>query len=230
MRAAKVDTASGREQWTSNGNGRARVWSTAPVFASLPSVRPDRPPTEVTLSKDRSKRKRRRQPLSPAARFTARSAFYIHLWVGVIATILVVSLSVTGVLLNHKKTLGYQPDADNPTATALSASLPLAELEASARAAAPELLDTPVDRMDVRPDDGLVKVRFSDPGNREIILALEDGRVLSNDVREDVFLEKLHSGELFGEYGVFLSDLAAVGLLLLILSGFWLWLFPRWRH
>ena len=39
---------------------------------------------------------------------------------------------------------------------------------------------------------------------------------------ERVMLD-LHSGRLFGNLGVWLVDLAALGLLLLSLSGFWMW-------
>jgi uncharacterized iron-regulated membrane protein len=47
--------------------------------------------------------------------------------------------------------------------------------------------------------------------------------------RNDVFLEKLHSGEIFGDRGILISDAAAVLLLLLLLTGYWLWLYPRRR-
>lgn len=83
--------------------------------------------------------------------------------------------------------------------------------------------------MDVRPDDGLVKVRFDDPAVTEVTVDLGSGAVLHVGERNDVFLEKLHSGEIFGERGILLSDALAVLLLLLIASGYWIWLFPKAR-
>jgi uncharacterized iron-regulated membrane protein len=81
--------------------------------------------------------------------------------------------------------------------------------------------------MDVRPDDGLVKVRFRDRGVTEVTVDLATGRVLDMGERSDVFLEKLHSGEIFGGRWVLLSDLAAVAAMLLVGSGLVLWLSPK---
>jgi len=160
----------------------------------------------------------------------ARAAFYVHLWIGVLATVLVATLAVTGILLHHKKILGYQPDPSNPEPAALAEARPLAWLAESARAQDAALAEAPIDRMDVRPDDGIVKVRFDDERTTEVILRVDDGAVLSHAPRGDVFLERLHSGELFGDRGILLSDLGAAALLVLMASGFWLWLFPRWRQ
>ena len=157
--------------------------------------------------------RRRRRTIGPVARFAARAAFYTHLWIGVLATVVVLTLAITGILLNHKRALGYQPDADNPSPAPLAAALPLAEQAARARAVDPALAAVPIDRMDVRPDDGVVKVRFDDPATTEVVLRFDDGRVLSHAPRGDVFLERLHSGELFGDRWILLSDGAAVGLI-----------------
>lgn len=83
--------------------------------------------------------------------------------------------------------------------------------------------------MDVRPGDGLVKVRFEDPAVQEVTVDLASGRIVHVGERNDVFLEKLHTGEIFGDAGVLLSDAAAVALLVLVISGYWLWLYPRMR-
>lgn len=151
----------------------------------------------------------------------------MHLWGGVVTALAVTVIAVTGVMLNHKRGLGLMPDVPGPGG-GLSAALPLEALAAAAREAAGAGA-TPVDRMDVRPDDGLVKVRFDDPEVTEITLALADGRVLHVGRRRDVFIEKLHSGEIFGDGWILLSDGAAVGLVVLLATGFWLWLLPRFR-
>jgi hypothetical protein len=174
----------------------------------------------------------RRTPLSPALRTTARAFYWTHLWVGVVATLLTLLIAVTGIALNHKRGLGLMPDPDRPGAVALDASLPLASLEGRARealAATGAPSDVAVDRMDVRPGHGLIKVRFDDADVTEVTLALTDGALIHVGPRKDVFMEKLHSGEIFGAGWVLLSDGAAVALILLAASGLWLWLFPRFR-
>lgn len=46
-----------------------------------------------------------------------RTAFYVHLWGGVILTIALTVIALTGILLNHKRALGLMPDvAHEPTA------------------------------------------------------------------------------------------------------------------
>jgi hypothetical protein len=42
-------------------------------------------------------------------------------------------------------------------------------------------------------------------------------------------VEKLHSGEIFGDGWTLLSYIAAVALAVLVISGLWLWLYPRAR-
>jgi hypothetical protein len=163
-------------------------------------------------------------------RVFSRWTFYLHLWLGILATGVILLVSVTGILLNHKRPLGLMPDVSHTPGGRFAEALPLAELARRAEAAVgPAVAAAGIDRMDVRPGDGLVKVRFDDRTVREVDLDLATGRVLHVGERNDVFLEKLHSGEIFGDGWVLLSDASAVALVFLLLSGYWLWLFPRAR-
>ena len=76
----------------------------------------------------------------------------------------------------------------------------------------------------------MIKVRFSDPASTEVTLDIYSGKTLHVGRRGDVFLEKLHSGEAFGDGWVLLSDAAAIALTILLITGYWLWLFPRSRQ
>jgi hypothetical protein len=155
--------------------------------------------------------------------------FHTHVWVGVLAAVLLVVVSVTGIMLNHKSILGFQPDAE-AVEPGLDGSLSLADLVVAAESAAGlEAAVAGVDRMDVRPDDGYVKVRFGDRVVTEVTVALRSGEVLQVGERNDVFIEKLHSGEIFGDGWILLSDALAVGLLVLLVSGTWMWLYPKAR-
>ena len=157
--------------------------------------------------------------------------FHGHLWIGVVATFLVVAISATGILLNHKRALGFMPETEYSNPDGFVASLPLAELvDRANEAVPPHVAEIGVDRMDVRPGDGLVKVRYDDDLVHEVTVALVDGAVLAVGLRNDVFLEKLHSGEIFGDAWILLSDFTAVALILLLLTGAWMWLYPRARQ
>jgi hypothetical protein len=156
--------------------------------------------------------------------------FHTHLWLGVAFTGIVLIVSLTGILLNHKRPLGLMPDVKHAPTGEFTAALPLSELSRLAGASAgSEAVGAGVNRMDVRPGTGLVKVRFDDAAVTEVTLDLTTGAVLHVGTRNDVFLEKLHSGEIFGDNWVLLSDAAAVALAILIISGYWMWLYPRSR-
>ncbi len=172
-------------------------------------------------------------------RTLSRAAFYIHLWLGVLATVALIAISVTGILLNHKRGLGLMPDVAHAPTGAFVESLPLERLAYSALVAAPAeakgawregdaVEPALIDRMDVRPRDGFVKVRMRDKASWEVTVDLASGQVLHSGRRGDVFLEKLHSGEAFGgQPFVLLSDFAAVALVLTLITGYWLWLVPK---
>lgn len=171
-----------------------------------------------------------REPLSPGTRRLARWMFNGHLWLGILVSGVVLVLSISGILLNHKRALGLMPDVSNQPSGEFADALPMAELVRLAGAAAPQAAAAGVDRLDVRPRSGLMKVRFRDDVVTEVTVDINSGSVLHVGLRNDVFLEKLHSGEIFGDKWILLSDFAAVVLVVLIISGYWLWLFPRSRQ
>ncbi|CAN5870782.1 hypothetical protein BH23GEM9_BH23GEM9_28600 [soil metagenome] len=188
------------------------------------------PSTDLVMERRAWPRGSGREPLSPRTRRLARWMFNGHLWLGVIVSGLLLVISISGILLNHKRGLGLMPDVPHQATAEFEAALPMAELVRLAREAAPEAGAAGVDRLDVRPRTGIMKVRLRDDVVTEVTLDIHDGRVLHVGQRNDVFLEKLHSGEIFGDNWVLLSDFAAVVLVILIISGYWLWLFPRSRH
>ena len=168
-----------------------------------------------------------------------RAAFYIHLWLGVLVTVGLVAISITGILLNHKRGLGLMPEVEHTPTGDFAQAIPLERMAYAALEAAPQesrgtwKSGDPVDialidRMDVRPRDGLVKVRLRDKASMEMTVDINSGKVIHTGRRGDVFLEKLHSGEAFGGVSfVILSDIAAVALVLTLITGYWLWFAPR---
>jgi hypothetical protein len=172
----------------------------------------------------------------------SRAAYYIHLWLGVLGTVALVGISVTGILLNHKRGLGLMPDVPHEPTAPFGSAISLARLAYAALEAAPQeskgswKSGDPVDiglidRMDVRPRDGFVKVRLRDKSSMEMTVDIATGKVIHVGRRGDVFLEKLHSGEIFGgQPFVLLSDIAAVALVLALITGYWLWLAPKLRR
>lgn len=172
----------------------------------------------------------------------SRISFYLHLWLGVIVTVALVAISVTGILLNHKRGLGLMPEVPHEPTAPFERAIPLERLAHAALMAAPDSARggwTPgepvdvrvIDRMDVRPRDGFVKVRLRDKASTEATVDIASGQVIHVGRRGDVFLEKLHSGEIFGgQPYVILSDIAAIALLITLITGYWLWLAPKFTR
>src|SRR5688572_24982535 len=180
---------------------------------------------------------------SPAVRRNrlTRTAFYLHLWLGVLVTVGLIAISITGILLNHKRGLGLMPEVPHEPTAPFSESISVERMADAALEAAPpesrgdwksgDPVDVAlIDRMDLRPRDGFVKVRLRDKASTEMTVDIASGKVLHVGRRGDVFLEKLHSGEAFGgQPYVILSDIAAVGLVITLITGYWLWLAPKLR-
>lgn len=175
----------------------------------------------------------------PRRRKLSRAAFYIHLWLGVLSTVALIAIAITGILLNHKRGLGLMPEVSHEPTGEFTAALPIERLAYAALLAAPpaakgewkegDVVDLGlIDRMDVRPRNGFVKVRLRDKASMEMTVDIITGRVIHVGRRGDVFLEKLHSGEIFGGLPfVIISDIAAIALVLTLITGYWLWLVPK---
>lgn len=157
----------------------------------------------------------------------------LHKWLGLAISIVILALAVTGVMLNHKKSLGYMPDIEHKASGQISQGLPIENIVMIAiKAADNKDINTlkDIDRIDYRTKNMYAKVRFKDNKITEVIVDSVTGEVLNVGHRTDVFLEKLHSGEFFGDIFTIISDVAAVSLMLLTFSGFYIWIYPMWRR
>jgi uncharacterized iron-regulated membrane protein len=181
---------------------------------------------------------RMHQTLSPARAIKRKRSFFhlnrsIHKWIGIAVSIILLALAVTGILLNHKKEMGYMPDIEHEASGQISQGLPIEEVAMIAiKASGNKDIDsvTDIDRIDYRTKNMSAKVRFKDSENTEVIVDSVTGKVLNVGSRTDVFLEKLHSGEIFGDMFILVTDAAAASLVLLTFSGFYIWIWPKWRR
>jgi uncharacterized iron-regulated membrane protein len=84
-----------------------------------------------------------------------------------------------------------------------------------------------IDRLDVRPGRGIVKIRSKN--RRELQCDLSNAELLATNYRRSDFIESLHDGSFFGDNAklyLFLPN--GVALLLLWTSGLYLWWLP-WK-
>lgn len=151
----------------------------------------------------------------------------LHRWGSVITAVPLLVVIVSGILLQLKKDWRWvQP----PTQRGSTQELTLTFDEILQRASSvPEAEITTwddVDRLDVRPSRGMVKVRAK---NRwEVQLDAKTGEVLQAEFRRSDFIESLHDGSFFSERAklwVFLPT--AIILLGLWITGAYLWWLPH---
>lgn len=174
-----------------------------------------------------------REPKQKIRRLSAvlRNYRVYHRYLGLLLSILLLISSLTGILLSWKKDIALiKPPTQKEGSTDLSKWVPLSTLAQKAGMAldsAQNLPSNPIDRIDVRPDKGIVKVLFLE-GYWEVQLNGSTGEVLSVGRRHSDWLESLHDGSIISDGFKLLSmNLLGFGLLILTASGFILWLYPK---
>lgn len=157
----------------------------------------------------------------------------LHKWLGLALSIVILTLSVTGIMLNHKMSMGYMPDVKHEASGQISQGLPIDKVAMIAIKAANNkdiMTVKDIDRIDYRTKNMFAKVRFKDTKSTEVTVDSVTGEVLNIGYRTDVFISNLHSGAIFGANFKIISDVAAISLVFLIFSGIYIWIYPKRRR
>lgn len=155
-----------------------------------------------------------------------------HKYLGISLAILVVISALTGILLALKKNSDtLQPPTIDGQSTELADWKSLAELTELAQAAFyeahPEEKGNTIDRMDVRPSKGVIKMLLK-KGYWEVQIDGTTGEVLSIARRHSDWIEHVHDGSIISDnFKVVVMLLLGFGLLLMTLTGLWLWYGPK---
>ena len=151
-----------------------------------------------------------------------------HRWMAIFFSIPMLLVIVSGLLLQVKKQVAWiQPPTQRGTTNNATPDQSWNEILEAVRQVQEANVDTwnDIDRLDVRPSRGIVKVRCN---NRwEVQLDLASGEVLSSTMRRSDLIESLHDGSFFSDPAklwIFLPN--GVALFALWLSGAWLWYLP----
>jgi len=147
----------------------------------------------------------------------------IHRWGSILIALPALCVLLTGVVLQLKKQSSWiQPGTQRGVGTV--PELSFAEILDSAKSVPEAEIDSwdNIDRLDVRPDKGVVKVRAT---NRwEVQVDLATGEVLQVAFRRSDLIESLHDGSFFSDWvklGIFLPT----ALVLVVLWGTGVYLF-----
>ena len=151
----------------------------------------------------------------------------IHYWASFIVAVPVLVIIATGLLLQAKKHWTWvQPAEIRGTGSVPAIDLEgiLASVKQVPEMGVRDWAD--VNRLDVRPSRGMVKVWLNN--GWEVQVDLGSGRVLQTAYRRSDFIESIHDGSFFGgdwtKMGLFLPS--GLVLLLLWVSGLWMWWVP----
>jgi uncharacterized iron-regulated membrane protein len=164
----------------------------------------------------------------------------IHRLTGACLFIFFFVVSTTGLLLGWKKHTGgaILPESSQGRSTNPKDWLPLDVLHERALTIAREEiskdLSPELERIDVRPDKGMVKFVFVED-YRGLQLDLSTGELLQIERRRSDFIENIHDGSvldyLFGTGGEYLklvyTTVMGTALITFTITGFWLWFGPK---
>jgi hypothetical protein len=163
---------------------------------------------------------------------------WIHRKIAVALFIFFFIVSVTGILLGIKKHTGLLAPTQKGVSSDLAAWLPVDSLQKLAvaylRDSVSSTLSTEIDRIDIRPGKGVVKFIFVGHYN-SLQLDGTNGRLMLIEKRKSDFIENIHDGSIldkvFGtsdeQIKVSYTVIMGTSLLLLVLTGFWLWYGPK---
>ncbi len=158
----------------------------------------------------------------------------LHRWIGLIASLFLMTLAVTGTLLATKKTTGWvrPAEADGPKIEALHevVSVHQATQAAFALGIAELKSHKDIDRVDYRPKSNVFKI-VSKRGYHEVQVNGKTGEVLQVAHRVDQYVEDIHDLSLFSDWlnGYFLPFIG-LGLFTLGLSGVIIFFVPVFRR
>lgn len=156
-----------------------------------------------------------------------------HRWGAIIASVPVLVIIAAGLLLQLKKEVAWiQPSSTKGSVRDAGPSVSFEAILAAAGSVEGAGIESwaDVDRLDVRPDKGIVKVRgqADGTGKWEIQVDTATGEVLQVARRRSDLIESIHDGSFFAgdvtKLWIFLP--AAVVLFVLWLTGMYLWALP----
>lgn len=153
----------------------------------------------------------------------------LHKYVGVALAAFFLVTGVTGVLLGWKKNVEtLQPKTFQGVSENLAGWKSFNEIAKVSILALDSILENPtIDRMDVRPDKGIVKVLFTED-YWEAQVDGTSGKVLSVAKRHSDWIEHLHDGSLISDgFKLVYTNILGIGICTLALTGLWLWYGPR---
>lgn len=167
-----------------------------------------------------------------------RAFRWLHRTIAIPLLLFFFVVSLTGLLLGLKKNTGLLAPTQKGVSADLSGWLSMDSLHKIALGVYRDSIvpgeTGKLDRIDVRPDKGIAKFTFKD-GYWGVQLDCTSGKLLLVEKRHSDFIEDVHDGSILDnlfdtpgeEIKLVYTTVMGVSLLLLVVSGFWLWYGPK---
>ena len=154
----------------------------------------------------------------------------LHKWIGISVALFMLITSTTGILLGWKKNVEVlQPATLKGQSTDVTKWVSFETITQTALHAIDSVTgeENSIDRLDVRYDKGIIKVLFT-RGYWEVQIDPTTGKALSVAQRHADWIEHIHDGSIISDlFKLFYTNYIGWGLLILSITGFWLWYGPK---
>ena len=167
-----------------------------------------------------------------------RQARKLHRVTGALLFVFFFIMALSGLFLGWKKQTGLLPPSQKGASAQPKDWLSIDSLRSRAAVylhdSVSASLSTELDRIDIRPDKGLVKFVYADHF-WGLQLDCTTGALLSVDRRASDFIEQIHDGSILDLttrtgsdlFKLFYTTVMGLALLLFTITGFWLWYGPK---
>ncbi|MBK9490942.1 MAG: PepSY domain-containing protein [Haliscomenobacter sp.] len=171
------------------------------------------------------------------ARIAATTRLYrkLHRWIAIPLFLFLTLIGATGLLLGWKKQVGLLPKTEKGSKIEAHSWVSLDSISKVAMAYATHTLKKSplIDRIDVRPQKGVAKIVFADHFT-ELQIDCATGHILAVNARNSDLIEKIHDGSILDfefnpdgeQFKLSYTSIAGLAMILLAISGFWLWYNP----
>jgi uncharacterized iron-regulated membrane protein len=153
----------------------------------------------------------------------------LHHWIGISVVLFMFISAVTGILLGWKKDVDLlQPPTQPGRTSDVAEWVSYDQVVRSANHALDSVRHetSGIERIDARPDKGIIKVVYVNYW--EVQIDGKTGKALSVAPRHADWIEHIHDGSYFGDgFKLIYTNYIGWGLLLMTVTGFWLWYGPR---
>jgi hypothetical protein len=159
----------------------------------------------------------------------------IHRWLAIPLLIFFLIIGITGLLLGWKKQTLLLPKTQKGTTIESKNWVGIDKIQQIAAQYAQDSLqkDPEIDRIDIRPAKGIAKVIFLNHFT-ELQIDCATGKILAVNMRTSDIIEKIHDGSILDywiqtkndELKLFYATAISLSLILLSISGFFLWYNP----